>query len=408
MSTSIRARIRRSLLGLAMGLSLIFTCLCLLLLYVTEDQLFANQMNAERLLLNQLSLPELQTWQPTSRHMQLYLQREQLPLALQNVVSKEQGIYEYFDQKKAFFILYTNDLDAIHEYFLVYNVSSLLAVRSNRSVVALALGFGLLLVLTAAGLLALYLTRITLRPLSRLTDQLKPEANENLQAGFAAEFAGDEIGVLAYSLETALEKLRSSVQRELEFNQGVSHELRSPIQVAKNALELIDLNVPKQYPLSRPLQRLTRAVNQMEIITEAFLWLASERTTVDASIDPEPILRKVIAEQQHLLVDKPVQVIVETDPMIKYKMPEPVLSVVFGNLLRNAIEYTEQGHITCHLSANQITIQDTGIGLNQVSQHEQGFGIGLTIVDRICGRFGWNLKLSQVKAGGVCASIQVV
>ena len=407
MSTSIDRRIRYSLLGLTLGLSVVFSGLALLLVYITEDQLFANQLYSERTELKTLSATELKHWQPAGRHMRLYRQLDQLPEYLRAEVGQIDGIYEYFDDEGAFFIMpVTLPQIGGQRFFLVYDVSSVLAVRANRSAFLSIVGFGVILVMLIAVAVALYLARATLQPVKRLTDQLKQPSGDELPSDFAKDFSDDEIGTLAKALESALIQVRQSVKREFEFNRGVSHELRTPIQIAKNALELVDISEASNEPtLQRPLQRLSRAVDQMQTLTEAFLWLASERTWPDTSVSASESLERLIEEQQHLLQGKPVRIETQVESGIRYPMPGAVLNVVLGNLLRNAIQHTEQGRILCVLNAREILVEDSGGSIGYTSASEKGFGIGLIIVDRICERFGWKFKLLRLEEGGTRASI---
>ena len=60
---SIRSRIKTSLLSLSLGLSLIFGLLTFLLLYVIEDQVFINQLQAEQKFYQQLDSSQIDQWQ---------------------------------------------------------------------------------------------------------------------------------------------------------------------------------------------------------------------------------------------------------------------------------------------------------------------------------------------------------
>ncbi|MCG8435403.1 MAG: HAMP domain-containing protein, partial [Gammaproteobacteria bacterium] len=271
--TSISGRIRRALLGLALGLSILFSLLAVLLLYITEDKIFVNQLLEERADLASVSPLERNRWQPANRHIEIYWDLQQLSPTQRDALEDPPGVYEYFDGQQAFFILRDTLKSPQREYFLAYDVSSLVAVRQSRPVLFTFFGIAATLFLVSAVFVARHLTRLTLRPLRELTDNLAIKSAGELPKDFAARFRGDEVGLLAEALADALAKVQESAKREFEFNQGVSHELRSPIQVAKNATELLSNTgfTGENRQLQEPVNRLTRAVEQMENITEAFL-----------------------------------------------------------------------------------------------------------------------------------------
>jgi len=403
--SSIAARIRRSLIALALGLGVVFAVICLLLVYITEDQVFINQIRLEQQRLEQTTPSQRRQWQPLNREMRLYWQNRQLPPSLREAVGARTGIYEQFDHDTASFILHGELANDGDRYFLVYDVSELLAVRSGWSTYLTIIAIVIGLVVIAAMLVALYLARMTLKPLHRLSTQLQHTDHAELPSGFAADFAGDEIGTLAAALDAALSRERRSAEREFEFNQGVSHELRSPLQVAKNALELINRQPAAAETFSQPLARLARAVQRMENITEAFLWLASDRTTIDSMIDGASCMQKLIDDHRNLLDSHGAEVQIDADEGVRYRLPAPVFSVLVGNLLRNALQHAAGAGIVCRLQPSLIEIEDQGRDGNDAQSG--GYGIGLEIVRRIAERCGWTLNLNRQPHGGLRASLRI-
>jgi signal transduction histidine kinase len=93
--------------------------------------------------------------------------------------------------------------------------------------------------------------------------------------------------------------------------------------------------------------------------------------------------------------------------------------VLIGNLLRNAINYTEAGQIGIHTGNGLLSIEDSGIGIprQQVEQifqpffrgstaRRSGHGVGLAIVKRLCDRFDWSIHIDSTEQVGTRVVVQ--
>ncbi|MDO9478432.1 MAG: ATP-binding protein, partial [Pseudohongiella sp.] len=84
-------------------------------------------------------------------------------------------------------------------------------------------------------------------------------------------------------------------------------------------------------------------------------------------------------------------------------------------LLRNAIEHTSDGLIFIRLQGSRLSIEDTGEGIaadqlervfeRSYSTKQQGTGMGLDLVRRLCERFNWKIDLSSVVGQGTRVDI---
>ena len=97
-------------------------------------------------------------------------------------------------------------------------------------------------------------------------------------------------------------------------------------------------------------------------------------------------------------------------------LEKPLLEVVIGNLLRNAFFYTESGTVSLRLETARLTISDTGVGMPpEVLAHvferhykgdaSSGAGVGLSLVKRICDRYGWPIFIRSEPGKGVTVEI---
>jgi signal transduction histidine kinase len=101
------------------------------------------------------------------------------------------------------------------------------------------------------------------------------------------------------------------------------------------------------------------------------------------------------------------------------RAPEKVVAVVLGNLVRNAFAYTDAGEVAVEVTADGVSIRDTGIGIEPAKVGEMyrpfvrgdesrggGHGVGLTIVRRLSDRFGWPVEIHSQPGVGTQVEIR--
>jgi signal transduction histidine kinase len=211
-----------------------------------------------------------------------------------------------------------------------------------------------------------------------------------------------------------MKRTEAFVSREHQFTRDASHELRTPVTVIKGAVELLrkQLN-PADESVWRPLYRIQRQVTNMENIIEALLWLSREELSIDSdqTYSVLPLVRDTIAENRECFADKSIDIklIAEGEPVLN--VPAPLFQIALANLIQNAVRYTSDGHITIYVHTDRVQVSDTGTGIdgsdleNITQPHvrgtgSNGFGLGLSIVKRLCDRLGWQLEIeSEVDRG---------
>lgn len=94
--------------------------------------------------------------------------------------------------------------------------------------------------LLLAGTLALiwFVVRSAIRPVDRLRAEVDAISPSNLAARVTARPVDDELGRLARTMNSLLERLQRSSQRQTNFVSDASHELRSPLATNRTRLEV--------------------------------------------------------------------------------------------------------------------------------------------------------------------------
>jgi len=227
--------------------------------------------------------------------------------------------------------------------------------------------------------------------------------------------------VLAKALEQYTDRIRSFVDRERTFTRDASHELRTPITVIRLAAAAL-LEHGALSPRARTqADRIQVAAHDMSELVEAFLLLAREgaQGLTGEPVDLAAVVATEIERARPLLERKPVTVESDFQSSLTLDAPERVLSILVGNLIRNAFHYTERGVVHVRLASGVLTIEDSGVGIQEeqvetllrpfergaASAGAAGWGVGLTIVKRLVDRFGWDLALGSREGGGTRARV---
>lgn len=243
-----------------------------------------------------------------------------------------------------------------------------------------------------------------------LADQVR---NYDFQSGRLEQFTLDDFGdpndteviALITAFNQFIQRLESFIQRERNFTRNASHELRTPLAVVKANLELLSrFDEPERR--QRVVDRMARTVRDMESLVETLLILAreSESKLSQTSVVLNDLLAELLDQVKRAVPRENVTTSIEATGLVEVEAPERVLAIVFTNLLRNAMTYTEQGSVDVLIDRNGVTIRDTGCGMSEADlermfepfyrghdRSNEGYGLGLSIVNRLCSRFGWTL-----------------
>ncbi|RFF28780.1 MULTISPECIES: HAMP domain-containing sensor histidine kinase [unclassified Wenzhouxiangella] len=237
---------------------------------------------------------------------------------------------------------------------------------------------------------------------------------EELSEADFGEATDTETLALINAFNQFIHRLESFIQRERNFTRNASHELRTPLAVLRSNLGLLAKQSDPE-ARAKTVDRMNRTVRDMEALVETLLILAreSESRLNWSSVVLNDLLADLL-DQFASTIDRPeVATSVRANGLLEISAPERVLAIVFTNLLRNALSYTEKGHVHVLIDRNGVTVQDSGCGMSEADlermfepfyrghdRSNEGYGLGLSIVRRLCDRFGWHLHAdSELGAG---------
>ncbi|HEX8596078.1 MAG TPA: HAMP domain-containing sensor histidine kinase [Pseudomonas sp.] len=286
---------------------------------------------------------------------------------------------------------------------------------------------GFVLALALAVFLGWILARRVMAPVVRLARQVRHRDQLlGLAPPLAPDYAADEVGELAVAFDATLGRLRSALTRERMFTSDVSHELRTPLMVLASSCELLLENPALDARARSQVERIARACEEMRDLVQTFLMLARTQRE-DATMTPKVGLRSV-AEQLVTLWRDPIEskgLTLNFHPDASDQSSDTLynatfLHAVMGNLLRNALHYTDSGFITLTLQRDGFLVEDSGVGIPEEKreamfepfvrgneQRGEGLGLGLSLVQRICENQGWTVSLSPMEPNGCRFSVKL-
>ncbi|AAW76788.1 two-component system sensor protein [Xanthomonas oryzae pv. oryzae KACC 10331] len=304
---------------------------------------------------------------------------------------------------------------------LVLDITDFEALEKFLTRWMLAAGIALIGITLLMGTYAMARLVRPLVELARDIGGLRPEQRAQ-QIAVGAQGSA-ELYVIADALNDYLERNSQFVDRERAFIDSASHELRTPIAVIGNAVELA-LDQPGTPPAVRhQLQRIAQTSASVEQLITLLLVLAKDPGRLVRSGDSlrlDKLLPDIVADHTHLCADKDLQLVLEEPlPPCSLVAPVAIVQTAIGNLLRNAIENSDRGIIRISLSApGVVRIADPGHGMTpeEISaiymrlargNARQGSGIGLELIGRLCEHLGWHLQLDSNAGQGTVATLDM-
>lgn len=328
----------------------------------------------------------------------------------------DSGLHKFTDKNSDYYIVHVSENDG-KKLYLEFD---------GEQVSELALFFGIfpltgfLIVIYLSGWLSYRFLSQAVSPIIKLAKTLEDldpqseEFSEKLKHALP-ENVDQEIAVLSKALSDLSDRIEAFVIRERNFTRDASHELRSPITVIKIATDFLLEDESLSDSQRKPIKRIKNNAADMEELIEALLILARES---DSKLSFEPVcINDVVTEEidrtSNLLKDKPVKVSFEKQAKLFVSGSDKVLSVMIGNLIRNAFSYTDEGDVVIKVEGLALVIEDSGIGMPeqdveqmfkpfQRGENKQrgGYGVGLTIVKMLSDRFNWPINIeSQLGKG---------
>ncbi len=232
-----------------------------------------------------------------------------------------------------------------------------------------------------------------------------------------------EVDVMIDSIDSFAERLDTFIERERIFTRDASHELRTPIAVFKGSLDLLQRKSDRSEDDFKAFARMRRTVDDMEGLIETLLLLArgEEVERIHEIRCLNELIPGYVEQLAPMAAERGLDLSIDEQAQLWVKAPSRVIQIILTNLLRNAINYTQQGSVIVRIRKNTISVIDTGIGMSpEELQHafepfyrgersrasSMGHGLGLSIVRRLVHQFDWLIHVQSNVGKGTEVTIE--
>lgn len=155
----------------------------------------------------------------------------------------------------------------------------------------------------------------------------------------------------------------------------------------------------------------------MQRLVGALLFLARDHVENREYCDIAVVLEEILPLYRGEINKKEIDLDVTTQPT-PVVAPSGIVDCVLHNLLENALEHTTVGTIAVHVDGQRIVVRDTGSGIAPEAQQHifdrryrspggNGMGIGLYLVQRICNRLDWEIRVDSQPGVGTTFTIGI-
>jgi signal transduction histidine kinase/AraC-like DNA-binding protein/ligand-binding sensor domain-containing protein len=221
----------------------------------------------------------------------------------------------------------------------------------------------------------------------RIADRLRIEVAEKTK----------ELSIQKQTVESLLEK-----KNELFSN--VSHEFRTPLTLILGPIrELLDKQTDQADVKS--LTMINRSANRLLSLVEQLLQIARVSDLDKVKTQPQNTEKQVsslVESFEHMAHSKRINLQLTHNDPTTIDVTDQFIDAVLGNLVSNAIKYTESGgsvwvSATASSDSLILSVKDTGAGLTTDQQRDifkrfrrleshqaiEGIGIGLSVVEEV-------------------------
>ena len=271
-----------------------------------------------------------------------------------------------------------------------------------------------------------------LRPLLGMTRQVE-QARHDASPSFrlqAPETAPVEMRPFVAAFNGLMARLDKAADSLRQFTSNASHQMRTPLAVARVQLDVLDRYGPESPQGQAALQDIPHSIDSLEQLLRQLISLARSEDQEGTLLEPFDLSEVAASVTADRAAQAPAHIDIsyenESDGIVTAIGQPRLAAELIGNLLDNAIRYNRPGGaVAVHLGQRGghafVEIDDTGPGIPseerervwerfyRVRGQSQAFGtgLGLPIARALADRLGARVTLADGRTGqGLCAIVE--
>ena len=296
-------------------------------------------------------------------------------------------------------------------------------------IVAVLLLFSVMAVIVAA----IALARRAINPINELTLAVEEIGSERLDRRLSWQGPDDEVGRLSHSFDEMLARLERAFSRERQFIADASHELKTPLTVINAHAQMLRRWADSDEAVRQEsLEAIAAESAYLAKMINGMLTLAKADSAEAIPKEPlhlDPILAEVMSAAAPRAAERGLHVIGPGDDGADDVVlgEGNLLRQLFGNLVENAIKFTEAGsvRVSRRRAGARVVIEvaDTGIGIEpharahvferffradkSRSRQIEGTGLGLAIAASIVRVHEGGIEVDAAPGGGTVVRVSL-
>ncbi|NNM66788.1 MAG: HAMP domain-containing histidine kinase [Spirochaetales bacterium] len=258
-----------------------------------------------------------------------------------------------------------------------------------------------------------------LSPIDAMTRTAKRFSTENLAARLELPPSNDELGRLAGTFNSMLERIEQSFKNYREFVSNASHEFKTPLAILHTILNVTRARPRTLTEYAQALDDMSQAVLRLETLVNHLLTLAKiegEPELNGTSVNLGELCLRIGETFRPLTQAQGLELVLSVEPGLEVLGDETLLSSMVVNLLHNAVKFTEKGKISLRVYRREswayVEVQDTGIGISSEDQSRiferffqgetsrEGSGLGLAIVESLVKLHRGTIRVDSILGQG--------
>jgi two-component system OmpR family sensor kinase len=210
--------------------------------------------------------------------------------------------------------------------------------------------------------------------------------------------------MLLFSLYFAmysLKPIKNAISLLEVFLKDLIHDLNTPVTSILLNSKLLSKKEP-----SLELERIELSAKSISFLYKNLEILKNKVSRKISKINIKEIIEQRVKILQKLYPNIKIQLNLEE---MVLNTNEDAIGRILDNILTNACKYNKKnGKVIISTKQNQITIEDTGIGIKNIKrvfeqyykENERGLGLGMNIVKRLCDELKIKIKIkSKINIG---------